>query len=740
MSPGHPFSLFDTRPRAADCRYSFDSASALEATELLAGPVETLHRRLLNDQESQAVQLAALRILDAAPLDLDEPAPGAHDVAALLARIDAVRSELSPVVADLLGRPTETRRAVLLQRAPVALLAGCWLDLVSQPATQPDPLVNLLFEHHLRLKGANRPEPGQERLRRRVLADLGVSLPPLDSEAFLARAAARPLTVWHCAYLLALGRLPSSHLPEVLGVHVAYHLLGVDDQLLGEAAAPALQREQLVALLDAFQDATRTAPHGAELRGRLHRAVEGLLRMERDHLGLLTEHAAWHQELTLADQAGRILLRHARYAGAQHRSVRLAGRPLPELLTECQDDPAALVSRLSASPYLRRRPDGSCRFIDALRFGGPMFGIFDEPEAATLRAWARTVANSPATAGPEADRSGAAGAERWSTAVAHSRSAREVVAEPGTPPDRVLFQRLVAVEQHTNLLPQARSRALATLAAAEVLFEHGSRGHHTDASYFDYTAQALLDRVEAVYWERLVRHCAPVAQLPTRDEVVTARKRSALSHLVDGAWAHRTGGTGRSRRRSDTMLFAIYADEMGRGDLRLNHLTLIRDALHDMAVEVPHISDPAFAEQDQLPDDRYPFAIHQLCLSLFPDSLHNEILGFNLGIEMFGLGELGLQVIEGLTEHGFDASYERTHLTIDNMSAGHARQAADLIVAFLEDVRRTVGPEGVQREWRRVWRGYASFAWFVERPLVQALENLARRRAVVAAGSNGGAA
>jgi hypothetical protein len=209
---------------------------------------------------------------------------------------------------------------------------------------------------------------------------------------------------------------------------------------------------------------------------------------------------------------------------------------------------------------------------------------------------------------------------------------------------------------------------------------------------------------------------------------------------VDGAWAHRIGGTGRSSRRSDTMLFAIYADEMGRGDLRLNHLTLIRDALHDMAVEVPHISDPAFADQDELPDDRYPFAIHQLCLSLFPDSLHNEILGFNLGIEMFGLGELGLQVIEGLTEHGFDASYERTHLTIDNMSAGHARQAADLIVAFLEDVRRTVGPEGVQREWRRVWRGYASFAWFVERPLVQALENLARRRAVVAAGSNGGAA
>jgi hypothetical protein len=40
-------------------------------------------------------------------------------------------------------------------------------------------------------------------------------------------------------------------------------------------------------------------------------------------------------------------------------------------------------------------------------------------------------------------------------------------------------------------------------------------------------------------------------------------------------------------------------------------------------------------------------------------------------------------------------------------------------VAYLDDVRRTLGEAAVQREWRRVWRGYASLAYFVEHALLR---------------------
>ena len=120
-------------------------------------------------------------------------------------------------------------------------------------------------------------------------------------------------------------------------------------------------------------------------------------------------------------------------------------------------------------------------------------------------------------------------------------------------------------------------------------------------------------------------------------------------------------------------LFAIYADEVGHGDLRKNHITLIHRALASMDIRLPHIREAAFMEQGDLPDELYGFSLHQLCMALFPDTFYNEILGYNLAIEMFGLGELRLHEIQKLRHYGFDDCYEQAHLTIDNLSAGHSR-------------------------------------------------------------------
>src|SRR5260370_24032243 len=108
-------------------------------------------------------------------------------------------------------------------------------------------------------------------------------------------------------------------------------------------------------------------------------------------------------------------------------------------------------------------------------------------------------------------------------------------------------------------------------------------------------------------------------------------------------------------------------------------------------------------------------------MALFPDPYYNEILGYNLAIEMFGLGELRLHEIQKLRHYGFDDCYEQAHLTIDNISAGHSRQAADIIVCYLDEVRRARGGAAGQQEWRRVWRGYASLAYFVEHALLRTL-------------------
>jgi hypothetical protein len=713
------FQLPDRLTALPAAAFTFSPGARAEAEALLCGPPEALFRRFLRDQESEAVVLSARCVLDAflptgeGDTDLDE--------------ISALVESARPAVDGAAGDPDALR-----ERAPLGLVAGCWLDTLSQPATQPSVVVNHLFRHHFRLMGDGNPNRSAHHLRRRALERAGVDLPDVDAADFLARAGARPLTVWHACFSFALGRLPASFLPEVVGVHYAYHALGVDDRLLG--LPPALPEPLPRKALAEYLDLTRQAPDGAALRRRLRGAVELVVALEREHAAMRTELSTWRAGLSLDSQVAAIVARHAPYAGRQHGSVRVHGRPLTDTFADPDFDVAAFLREFRASRQLKPTRDGGCRFLTAIRFGGPMFGIFDEREAATFEAWIAAVrTGEPSNVDFAGNRAGDRAAERWASAVRAARWPRDVVFSDARPhDDRDLFHRLVHVEHFPNVLGPARARLERGLADAEILFAHGARGRYTDASWFEYTPEALLARVDAIYWDKLVNPYRPLSTVPDREAVVFHQSTFALGNLIDGAWSHRIANLGRYSRRSDALMFAIYADEMGRGDVRKNHLTLIHQVLASMDIRVPHIRDEAFVDQDALPDSPYDAAIHQMCLALFPDSRYNEILGYNLGIEMYGLGELRMHEIQKLRHHGLDAAYEEAHLSIDNLSAGHARQAAEVIVAYLDDVSRTAGPDAVRDEWRRIWRGYASFAYFAEHRLVAAL-------AAEAAGAGDGA-
>ena len=81
---------------------------------------------------------------------------------------------------------------------------------------------------------------------------------------------------------------------------------------------------------------------------------------------------------------------------------------------------------------------------------------------------------------------------------------------------------------------------------------------------------------------------------------------------------------------------------------------------------------------------------------------------------MYGLGSFRLEEMRQLNHYGFDDSYERLHLTIDNIFTGHVKVAIRAIQAYLDDIHCRLGPESLGQMWRRVWLGYASLVNFVE--------------------------
>lgn len=710
--------LPDRTTSSALTTFEFSPGARERADAILAGDAHGVLRRLLRDQESEPVLLAARRVLHAM-LPSGEP-----DIStdAVVEQVASARTEIHALLDTLAGHEPAHRRAALRERAVLGQVAGCWLDTVSSPATQPALIVNRLLRDHFALKGEGNPRRSTHHVRQRALEQAGVYLPEIAADNYLTEARTRPLTAWHACFYLALSRLAASFLPEVVGVHYAFHALGVDDRLAG--VAEVLPEPRLRESLAEYLSLTESSDRGPVERARLHAAVTRTVELELEQVRLLVELAEWHAGRSLHSRVADIVARHAPFAGRQHGNVTVRGRRLTDAFADPDLDLAGFLDELRRSRQVKPLPSGGCRLLNALRFGGPMFGIFDADEAATLTAWvelAQSGDRSPIEI--DVNRAGDEAAARWAGAVAAASPPDLRFAEPDPRDERDLLYRLVNVEHFANLLPLAKQRAIKGFVDAEILFTHGARGRFTDASWFDYSPEALNDRVDRIYWEKLVEPYRPLAEIPDREEVRFGQADLALGNMIDGTWAHRIGNVGRYRRRSDGLLFSIYVDEMGRGELHKNHLTLIYQVLASMDFTLPHIREAAFLAQDQLSEShrQYESANHQLSMSLFPDTFYNEILGYNLGIEMYGLGEMRMNEIQRLRHHGFDTSYEEAHLTIDNFSAGHSRQAVDAIVTYLDDVRRDLGPSAVDGEWRRVWRGYASFAYFAEPQLMAEL-------------------
>ncbi|HEU5270557.1 MAG TPA: hypothetical protein VFU36_11590, partial [Jatrophihabitans sp.] len=437
-SGANPYCELPDRTVALPARtFEISPAGRAEADRLRRLPAAELFHRLIRDQESDAALLTCRRLIDTFLEDLPQPAIGSAEAGSLVAE---ARAELAPIVEGLAGLPADVRQLVYRQRAPLALLDGCWLDMVSQPATQPAIIVNRLYAQHYAQRGAGNRLHSQEHRRRRALEAAEVTLPPIGAHDFLARAEARPLTALHACWYLALSRLPANFLPEVAGVQFAYRMLGIDDLLLG--SRPVSATEPLTSLLAEF---TELADQAAQ--ARFVRAVQLVIGLEREHVGMLAELARWRSELSLESRVAEIIAKHAGMAGRQHGRVAVGDRLLSEAFGDAELDLADFLGRFRESGYVTRGRDGISPFTSAMKFGGPMFGIFDEQEAAVFRSWVAsaqagerpTIEISPNTAGNRA-------AEHWAQRLAASEPADVVVADPVVADDRELFFRLVNIE------------------------------------------------------------------------------------------------------------------------------------------------------------------------------------------------------------------------------------------------------------------------------------------------------
>jgi hypothetical protein len=172
----------------------------------------------------------------------------------------------------------------------------------------------------------------------------------------------------------------------------------------------------------------------------------------------------------------------------------------------------------------------------------------------------------------------------------------------------------------------------------------------------------------------------------TRSHALYFLQHVAPTKLVDGAWLYGLLGHWGDYRFHG--LVRTYLEELGDGDPALNHVSLYRKLLADLDCDPSHGLD----------DVHYLQGAIQLALGHEGAQFIPEVIGYNLGYEQLPL-HLLITSFE-LNELGIDPYYFTLHVTIDNASTGHARKAAQSVLALL--------PVGAEREvfYHRVMQGY----------------------------------
>jgi len=622
--------------------------------------------------------------------------------------------------------------------APWLAGEGSELRRISQAATSASPLNAQLFGVYERLFARRRSAEVFERLT----AACGAELSTLGKE-LLGSPDPATAKLFDAVFIrLGLSCFPMQRFPEILGYAKAEMdansplLFVLASSVAGSAGAVALSSYLTHrAELHAQQNPVLEAALSTYLEGFHHDVATGEAARARITCGIAL-HQSLEEQVTVALQqflsrstdvskeVAGILSRKAPFAKGYHRRVMLSGRSLDQWFGDEPFEGSAFLQAVGASNWVdRKRPEKS-PILDLLSFEGPMFGVFTETEQVALRAWLDSVGHERevATGSPvsgsvqtggavleDADRcpgdalfDGPIGADQSGSSPFRRTMGSTLGDSAVRLTTRQLFHPLVNVEDYPEVLPRAQRYA-------EHCLEVAARDRKQLRGYFPYRESTLGAWLEKLYRSqmRFPKH-RPARPKLSREAYVFGIRQLAPAILVDGCWLQRIEELGQESSGVGRRLFAIYADELGNGNVEHNHPQVYRRLLNSLQIDLPPVDSRAFADHPGFVDAAFDLPAFLLSISLFPRRFLPELLGVNLAIELSGLGAAYSTVARELDYWGIDPQIVRLHQSIDNFASGHAALAKECVILHLNQVRALGGEPTVQDHWRRIWVGYAS--------------------------------
>ncbi|KAK6538237.1 hypothetical protein TWF694_011116 [Orbilia ellipsospora] len=277
---------------------------------------------------------------------------------------------------------------------------------------------------------------------------------------------------------------------------------------------------------------------------------------------------------------------------------------------------------------------------------------------------------------------------------------------------RLLYYQLQHLENHPDAIPQAWNRLQDLFDLT--LYQALRAVHPTILSINEYSLKELkvfLSNQEThtsqLWTEYLDRRTKGGRELLlTKSYAEHWLRLAAPVKYVDGAWLGRIhhADTPLNLRPITRIVWQIFSEELGDGDLAKNHVHVYSKLLESIGLDIGAGDSSRFIDKSENPGSDphvWAAAVAQLALGSFPDELLPEILGFNLAFEAVTLDTL--MCIHELKELSLDPTYFSLHVTIDNADSGHTAMALEAVAALM---RVYEGSAQQGTIWRRVQAGY----------------------------------
>jgi fermentation-respiration switch protein FrsA (DUF1100 family) len=607
-------------------------------------------------------------------------------------------------------------RTLLRQSAPMASALGCWLQGMSAPG---------VFEDEVQLKvltlladdaGVGRPASSrfdefQLLLKRNMLPELAV-----EPHELTTLRSVRDQMFALPAVLYSISRRSDELGPEICGVDFALRTVGTYPcwEALRARAPQVIDWGRLnlqvpsgsTDLGEPLALSARVVEQYRLLGAATERRIEQGAAWVVDALG------AWSDQLleecrasTDPEEAMAALVREkARQACVYHHDFSLEGRDLSTWLRESMQDPMPLLKVLSRSRLIKPGNSAKSPLVTSMVSAkGPMFRVFDRDDTSVIRRWIDWLpsAEDDSPRRTPSVENGRAGGYR-ATAVRIASDHRDQGRTPKSIRDAYFLM------QGRALAPQTREFAVQYvqrwLAQARRSVDRSDRSLPKEWSH-DGLRPWLLEQHDK-HDSEFVR--SKTEDTPSREAIIDSTLQLAPLTLIDGSWLQGFTDLSLASSRIGCFLFETYWDELGNGDIELNHPKIYRDVLHQMGIDLPPTGTREFAEDPRFRDASFRLPVYWLCLGKLPATFTLEILGLNLAMELSGVGGSYRSARQFLKHYGFSTRFVDIHNTIDNVSSGHSAWAADAVDTYMRRIVRQSGPGKLAAAWERVRIGYES--------------------------------